>query len=167
MKMIFDVESNGLHGEGFAVGWVLLDENGNEIANGYEACPPEGHVDPWVEENVLPRLPGTTQDTANAVRSAFWQAWMTAKSQGATLWADCGWPVEANFLSACVADSSSRQWEGPYPLHEIASIFEAAGWDAAAKHERLENETAHHPTGDARQSARLLRKALQELTTQV
>lgn len=159
MKMIFDVESNGLHGEGFAVGWVIQDDKGEIQSEGFASCP-VADVDPWVAENVLPHLPAPTHSHESDVRSAFWVAWQKAKSQGATLWADCAWPVEANFLSACVADDTSRAWEGPYPMHEIATVFAIAGIDPTAKHERLEGETAHHPTGDARQSARLLFEAL-------
>jgi len=34
----FDVESVGLHGQGFAVGWVVL-QDGQEVSSGYAACP--------------------------------------------------------------------------------------------------------------------------------
>jgi hypothetical protein len=163
MKMIFDVESNGLHGEGFAVGWVVVNEEGEVISQGYESCEVT-NPDPWVAENVLPKLPSVTTKADNvSVRSAFWTAWLDAKSKGATLWADCAFPVETNFLSKCVADNpQERQWQAPYPLHEIATVFESVGWDSTAKFDRLEDEHEHHPTGDAKQSARLLMKALQE-----
>jgi hypothetical protein len=158
-RMVFDVESNGLHGKAFAVGWVVTDGD-RVISEGYEACSVKD-PDPWVAKNVLPKLPSPTQTDAKAVRNAFWKAWQDAKAQGATLWADCGWPVEANFLSACVADDpGSRAWEGPYPLHEISTVFEMIGWDSTAKYDRLDDEPEHHPTGDAKQSARLLNKAL-------
>ena len=35
----FDVESVGLHGTGFAVGYVVLDKNGNEVESGCFCCP--------------------------------------------------------------------------------------------------------------------------------
>jgi hypothetical protein len=165
MKMVFDVEANGLHGEGFAVGWVLQCCEGEIISEGFSSASVfmGENVDPWVAENVLPHLPAPTHETCEQVRSVFWAAWLAAKAQGATLWADCGWPVEANFLSACVADDKNRAWEGPYPLHEIATVFEMAQMGATEKHERLDGETEHHPTGDARQSARLLFKALKRV----
>jgi hypothetical protein len=163
MKMIFDVESNGLHGEGFAVGWVIQDDKGAIVADGFASSEVES-IDPWVAREVLPHLPPATHDNAADVRSVFWAAWQKAKAQGATLWADCGWPVEANFLSACVADDINRAWEGPYPMHEIATVFAIAGIDPTAKHDRLPGETAHHPTGDSRQSARLLFDALGKIS---
>ena len=72
--------------------------------------------------------------------------------------ADCAWPVEANFLSACVKlNHKEREWQGPYPLHDLASVLLALGADALAVTERLPDELpAHHPLMDARQSARQL-----------
>jgi len=160
MKMVFDVESNGLHGEGFAVGWCVVIED-KVIDHGYAFALPSSPVDPWVGENVIPHLGQPTHNTPREVRNIFWAAWMQAKAQGATLWADCGWPVEANFLSSCISDDpEARAWEGPYPLYEIATVFQTRGWDPNAHYPRLEGETHHHPLGDARQSARLLQKAL-------
>jgi hypothetical protein len=160
-QFIFDVESNGLHGEGFAVGWVLV-QDGEILSEGFASCAVE-NVDPWVKENVLPHLPAPTQPNNKSVRSIFWEQWLKAKDQGAIAWADCGFPVETNFLTDCVKDDPSRMWQGPYPLHEISTVFEMAGWDSTAKYERLEGETAHHPLGDSRQSARLLNLAMQQI----
>lgn len=160
--MVFDVEANGLHGDGFAVGWVCV-ENGVTVSEGYEACELLDPV-PWVKEHVLPFLPVATQPDAEGVRAAFWDAWTRAKADGYSLWADCGWPVEANFLSACVADDpNARMWNGPYPLQEIGTVFQCAQWDEIGEYPRLEGETKHHPTGDAKQSARLLFEALDSL----
>ncbi len=37
---VFDVESIGLHGEGFAVGWVVVGETGATYEESYLACLP-------------------------------------------------------------------------------------------------------------------------------
>jgi hypothetical protein len=156
------VESNGLQGAAFAVGWVLT-EDGKEVDNGFLRCPIDGEINPWVAENVIPFLPPENCSSAKEMRDLFWDAWLTAKSKEATAWADCGFPVETGFLSVCVADDiHERQWNAPFPLHEIATVFAMAGLDATAKHDRLPDETPHHPTGDARQSARLLQKYFPE-----
>mgnify|MGYP003529634433 CR=1 len=77
---------------------------------------------------------------------------------------ECGWPVEASFLSACIRDDAFRNWDGPYPMREIASIMLAAGMDPMATYEREESEKpAHEPLADARQSARLLATAQHSL----
>ena len=71
--------------------------------------------------------------------------------------ADCGAPCEAGFLRACVEDDlANRQWNAPYPLHELGTLLLVRGLDPQANYERLENELPkHNPLGDARQSGRL------------
>jgi hypothetical protein len=165
--LVFDVESCGLHGEGFAVGWVVvkrglwrtLDE-GIAVANTISWQLPD-----WVRENVMPALPYRTHVHAADVRDRFWGAWIDWKRQGATLAADVAWPVEARFLAACVDDHrAEREGDGPYPLLDIASMRLAHGLDPLAEVTRRPNELpAHNPLNDARQSARLLLEALARL----
>jgi hypothetical protein len=176
---VFDVESIGLHGEGFAVGWVVVDRNGSEVDSGYvcilpDICAEGAEGDrSWVSENVLPHLPEPTvkhegvseEAMKNALRTIFWAHAQYWTNQGASFWAECGCPVETNFLEACVqADIETRNWQSPYPLHEIASVMTAAGINPIEPQPRLESEEPkHHPTADARQSARLLIEALDKL----
>lgn len=162
---VFDVESVGLHGEGFAVGGGVFLENG-AIQWGFRlACPvsecsgtEEGRG--WVKENV-PTMEETHR-SPKAMRDAFWNLWIKAKAEGAVMAADCGWPVEARFLIQCVNDNlREREWQGPYPLLEIAAFLLAAGMDPMAKYPREPSELPEHdPMADARQSARLLSSAL-------
>lgn len=163
--MVFDVESVGLHGEGFAVGWVVLDQGGHRVSDGKAACDPHNALGSeenrrWISENVPPQ-PVLFQLPSD-VRSLFWREWLSWKKSGAVLLADCCWPVEARFLAACVDDDpTARNWEGPYPLHDLASILLALDGDPLATNERLPNELPQHdPLCDARQSARLLAEAL-------
>lgn len=165
LLLVFDVESIGLHGEGFAVGWVAVRPGAKFGEAGWFCCPPEKARGEdanrrWVAENVPPMA--ITHADPREVRSAFWAKWLEWKAQGAVLVADCCWPVEARFLAACVDDDpAAREWEGPYPLHDLASVLLAVGRDPLATNERLTNELpAHHPTADALQSARLLLAAL-------
>lgn len=164
--MVFDVESVGLHGVGFAVGWVVVSSRGTEVEKGKAYTPaasqpgtPDSHK--WVAENVgdlgLP-----VKRTRREVRDAFWQAWMHWKAQGAVLAADCPWPVEARFLIDCVNDApEEREWQGPYPLIDVASVRLAVGLDPLGTDSRLADELpVHDPLADARQSARLLLEAL-------
>jgi hypothetical protein len=176
LRLIFDVESVGLHGEGFAVGWVVMEAD-KEIDSGYAACSPDYAYEGskgdriWVSNNVVPHLPPPTiknskEERAHAapakLRQVFWDEWLRWKEKGATLWADCAWPVEARFLIECVQDGTDdRNWLGPYPLCEISTVLIYAGLDPLTKRDRLPSEKpAHHPTCDARQSARLLIEAL-------
>jgi hypothetical protein len=165
--MVFDVESVGLHGEGFAVGWTVIDGDGKEIAGAEYACDPDraaGDDDDraWIKEHCR-----TTENvgTLAALRHLFWEACEYTKKRGGMVAADVPWPVEARFLAACVdADREARKWAGPYPLLDIASVRYAAGLDPLRTEERLPRELPEHsPLADARQSARLLIEALRLL----
>lgn len=166
MYMIFDCESVGLHGETFAVAWVVVDHEGKRIASAAYSCSPDAargdeEWRTWARENVtLP--PVGSKRTPREVRREFWEAWVYAETRGATLWADCCWPVEARFLLDCVDDDpESRQGQGPYPLHDIATLRLAAGLDPlVAEPRRPEENPAHNPQCDAIYSARLLLAAV-------
>lgn len=161
---VFDVESIGLHGEGFAVAGGVYLSNGSTQWEFCFCCPPdmaEGLLADrdWVHQNV-PAIKITDADTYS-LRLAFWNAWEKAKSEGAEMAAECLWPVESGFLSDCITDDAQRLKEAPYPIHEIASIMLAAGMDPMATYDRTYTELPkHNPLGDARQSARLLFQAL-------
>jgi hypothetical protein len=169
--MVFDCESVGLHGETFAVGWVVVNPAGEEQDHGQLACDPinasgskEGRE--WVAANVpvsIYRYSGNSGPMW--IRDEFWHAWTTWKERGAVLGADCPWPVEARFLIHCVQqDPDVREWGGPYPLIDVASVQLAAGFDPLATVDRLPDELpVHDPLADARQSARLLVEALKIL----
>ncbi len=154
----FDAESNGLHGEAFAVGAVVMDDGSNAPSEKFFArCPIEGEVVEWVRDNVLPPLAQemVTHDTPREMRDAFW-SWLTARTDGAMVVVDFGWPVETNLLSACVADDPSRAFEGPFPLHEVASLLRVVGHDphfdhtatVLAPNDRVRLRK-HHPVDDA------------------
>ncbi len=159
---VFDVESVGLHGEGFAVGFVILDHEGNKLEEGLYSCPintargiRKEDID-WVNENVT-TFGITSHPSPWQMRQAFWEKWSEHRDT-AELVADCAWPVEAKFLIDCVEDDSlSRYWHGPYPLHDLASMLLAHGHDPIASYGRIDSEKPeHNPLCDARQSARIL-----------
>jgi hypothetical protein len=169
---VFDVESIGLHGQAFAVAGGIYTRDGNtlrEFAFHCFRCRADGELSDreWVEKNVTTSDLSAFVECPRDVRAMFWRVWMDAKETypGITMAVECGWPVEARFLNACIDDDrGERNWSGPYPMHEIASIMLAAGMDPMATYERLPNELpAHEPLADARQSARLLAIALKSL----
>lgn len=170
--MVFDVESIGLHGEGFAVGWVVVNELGYESESGLMACDPysargTANNHSWVTQNIALTSKDVECHSPGVVRQEFWQVYerWKAKVVPLSLWADCAWPVEARFLIACIEDAHlERQWNGPYPLHDIATLALACGADPLGTFDRLANELpAHNPLNDARQSARLLIGYLRQL----
>ena len=166
---IFDVESIGLHGEGFAFGFtVIKTETGEELDSGISACRPDlarGTLDSraWVAAN-LPAIESSV-GSPRVLREVAWNCWRTWSGKGAVAIVDCGWPVEARFLSDCVADfAPGRDWKGPFPLHEAATLYIAAGMATFPPHVRLpEHLPEHNPLNDARHTARLLRMALERL----
>ncbi len=162
---VFDVESVGLHGEGFAVGFVIKDREGNQLEQGLFSCPTNaarGNLDgfEWCKDN-LPSIE-QTHTAPWMVRAAFWRKWLEWRAKGAILVADCCWPVEARFLAQCVDDNpGERSWQGPYPLHDLASVLLARGIDPLAEKDRQPDELPrHNPLADAKQSARILIAAL-------
>lgn len=175
---VFDVESVGLQGHGFAVGWVVIDTaTGATVDREMVYCSLQQALHEasesdvvWVQEHVVPALaeghgvlvPGTL-----AVRVTFWSAWQRWKERGALLAADCPWPVEARFLMECVRYTRvgmgrmAGDFDGPYPLIDVASVRLAKGFDPIVAVERLPDELpVHNPLCDARQSARLLMEAM-------
>src|SRR6186713_319328 len=100
---VFDVESIGLHGEGFAVGGGLYNSDGTSVFEFLHACHPEiadgrkSNRD-WVSNNVPDLLkeasnPDVICFTTLQVRQKFWEHYTKAKSEGAYIFSECGWPV--------------------------------------------------------------------------
>lgn len=145
--MVFDVESIGLHGEGFAVGYIVV-HHGAVLSEHLLCVHPDTAIGQpqsrqWVMENVWPQLLGAPLMPAmTALREAFWAAWDAHRLRGGQLMADCPWPVEANFLGACIAqDPGDRYWKGPYPLLDAQSLRTYG--------RARPTEDVHHPLRDA------------------
>lgn len=167
---VFDVESIGLHGEPYAVGWVVVNRLGDELDSGKIAIDPmlaHGESDDrlWCAGNIPPLV--VTHMSMKAMLTDFWSQWLKWKAEGAQMLAECGWPVEAKFLAMCIGvEYPKSKWEGPYPFHEIASFMVMAGMDPMGTYDRLEREEPKHdPLADARQSARLLLEALNKCSS--
>ncbi len=169
----FDVESDGLFGKPFAVGWVIVDEKGEELEADYLGCPhmfmmPE---DAWVVENVLPALPDFKLsaperfDWANCHHDydmllLFWAAWTKAKKDypGIVMVTDCPFPVEAGFLLTVVKEHRPKitMEDSPYPIIDVATAIVMLRGDPVEEYERLDTELPkHNPVCDARQSVRI------------
>lgn len=170
-RFVFDVESIGLHGEGFAVAGGIYAADGLAVREFAYHCDPSAAIGSaedrqWVRENVTISERSALCPSPVAVRDAFWRVWSDAKAgYDVTMFVECGWPVEARFLAACIEDApDERNWDGPYPLHEIASVMLAAGMNPMGTYTRLPNELPpHEPLADSRLSARLLFEAFGKL----
>ena len=160
--LMFDVESVGLHGEGFSVGWVVM-QDGKEIASAEYSCDPasvQGEDDDraWVDDNVMS---WQNCSTIHTVIHHFLDAIQECYKKGFAVVTDCCYPVETNFLEKCWPYMQALEMQGPYPLYDVASVLATLGYDATAMYSRLDGELPkHNAVTDARQSARVLLEAL-------
>ena len=159
---IFDCESVGIHGESFAVSLVLA-KNLEEVWHITWACLPNEAMNQsssgaddfkWVKEHI--RLPADTIYLGNPyqVRSQFWAKWLELREEKCLLCSDVTWPVETNFLTACIQDNPGpHNWLGPYPLIDVNVIHRLGDPPRTRLPEHLPE---HDPLCDARHSLRQL-----------
>ena len=173
----FDVESVGLHGRPFAVGFVVVDETGQELLEGYLACPVmlHGIKDQWLIENVisalpdcamLPAAPYANCGSEHEMLQDFWDAWTALQQQydGIVMVTDCPWPVEAGFLSRCQQQIGFGMESSPYPVLDVMSLLHTAYDTPNDDIARLPAELpAHNPVNDARHSVRIMLEVMKEI----
>lgn len=166
--IIFDVESVGLHGEGFAFSMVVTSSL-QEVQHLTVACQPDevmGYSDDlaWVKQHVTYPPDTIWLKTTREVRSVFWGEWLRLNNLKYKLCADVSWPVESNFLSACVRDNRSvRQFAGPYPLIDLSTLFMLG--DLSKHQTRLpEHMPEHNPLADCRHSLRQTKEIVRQLS---
>lgn len=165
---VFDVESVGLFGEGFAVGYVVMNDNGTFVEQGLASCPMDNamgrHEDrQWCVDHIpllnqrMAEINWVSFVKPREVRSWFWSMWQPWRHT-AYMAADCPWPVEMHFLASAIADAYAfRTDESPYPLIDVASVVLAKGGNPTETFDRHSGELPiHNPLCDARQSARIL-----------
>ena len=176
----FDVESIGLWGPDFAVGFVVVDETGKELESGLYGYDYNDFVEEllsrnlnifnrwafteddlaWVRKNVKLPLGWNNCSSPRDLGERFYETWQRCKAQyeNLTIISDCPLPVEFNFLLSVLAQAEDRTMEGtPYPLIDCASVLFAHGYDPIGTYKRLPNELpAHDPLNDARQSVRIM-----------
>jgi len=126
----FDAETNGLWGEAFAIGALVYDENGVEIARFVGRCPIEGTVDKWVETNVLPQITGipVTHKDYESLLAEFAKFYLANKADTDII-VHMGVPVEAKLLLDMHQYGVIGDWDGPYPLIDLAGNLQQVGED--------------------------------------
>lgn len=157
----FDAETNGLWGQAFAIG-AAVHEDGLLTHSFTAYLGPDGVADEWVRENVLPNLVGLpkTHESYGEMLKAFAVFYLGHRA-GAEVIVHMGVPVEARILDDMHAHGFIGDFEGPYPLIDVAGVLKARGYDPtsvddyAAKFRLLETapEAAgmapHHPLYDS------------------
>ena len=128
--LCFDLEANGLHGQAFAIGAVVMDGQGTVHDEFSARIKLAGPVDPWVEQNVLPAIKDMTitHQSYKAMREAFWKWYINAEPESDYVLVSNGYPVEYRFLLDCQeADIKNRYWQHPFPILDLASLLIQAG----------------------------------------
>ena len=133
MKRIFsfDAETNGLWGEAFAIGARVYDAaSGEVLAQFVGRSPIQGDVDGFVQDKVLPQMTEIAVSHADygALLADFAKFYL-ANKQDADVIVHMGVPVEAKLLIDMRARGLIGDWDGPYPLHDVAGFLAQAGED--------------------------------------
>lgn len=169
--LCFDLETNGLHGQAFAIGAVVMDPMGKVHEEFTARSPVVGDMDGWVRENVLPSIANMQQshDSYQAMREAFWEWYLLAEPKSDYVLVKNGYPVEYRFLLDCQeASLKERYWQHPFPIIDLTSLLLPLGQlDEATKNKlqsRISKEynlRAHNPLDDAKATALIAFEALQ------
>ncbi|HMP85462.1 MAG TPA: hypothetical protein PKE08_02225 [Candidatus Paceibacterota bacterium] len=132
MKKIFsfDAETNGLWGRAFAIGALVYDESGREVGRFVGRLPDTAVTDEWVRTNVLPTLSGlpVSHETYESMLIDFAKFYL-ANKLGVEIVVHMGTPVESNLLRDMHSQGCIGDWDGPYPLLDVAGELAQAGED--------------------------------------
>ena len=172
----FDLETNGLHGNAFAVGALVMDGRGKIHDEFTGRCRLTTKVDTWVKANVLPvivDMPITHKNT-HELREAFWQWYLRAKPESDYVLVKNGYPVEYRFLMQCQEENlDERYWQHPFPILDLFSLLLQVGKkpmggknDPVADIMREGKFLLHHPLHDAKVAAMAAFRAF-ELSGQI
>ena len=123
----FDAETNGLWGRAFSIA-ALVYENGVETARFIGRCPIEGEINSWVSENVLPKMEDilVSHDSYDELLKAFADFYKSNKAE-ANIIVHMGVPVESKLFTDAHSCGYIGDWDGPYPLIDVAGNLQQAG----------------------------------------
>lgn len=165
----FDAETNGLWGQAFAIAALVYDESGNEIARFIGRCPIEGEINSWVAENVLPTMQDipVSHSSYDELLKAFADFYKSNKADASVI-VHMGVPVESSLLKDMHSRGYIGDWDGPYPLIDIAGNLQQAGEDPTSVDsyatkfglEVRDFGTTHNPLYDSEVAAVVFRHLL-------
>jgi hypothetical protein len=160
--LCFDLETNGLHGEAFAIGAVIMGAAG-DISNQFTGRTNiVGQVDAWVEKNVLPAVKDmpVTHVTYKDLREDFWRWFVPAQEEADYVLVSNGYPVEYRFLLKCQEENlQERYWQHPFPILDLFSLLIQAGDEPSTKNKvpgeviQSQGFLPHNPLDDAKAAA--------------
>lgn len=158
----FDAETNGLWGSGFSIA-ALVYENGIEVSRFLGRCPIEGEVVPFVQKEVLPKMEdiAETHQSYKELLADFAKFYLANKANAYVI-VHMGVPVESKLFTDAHDMGYIGDWDGPYPLIDVAGMLLQAGEDPtsvdayANKYAIEVGETnSHNPVYDSEVTARV------------
>lgn len=117
-----DAETNGLWGKAFAIAGVVY-ENGKEIDSFIARCPIAEETNPWVAENVLPKMVDikeTHKDYESMLKS--FQQFIKKHNDGKVL-THMGHVVEAGLFRDMHELGIIGDFEAPYEWYDVCLLF--------------------------------------------
>jgi hypothetical protein len=162
MKKIFsfDAETNGLWGKAFSIAAIVYD-NGKEIARFICRCPIEGDVNSWVAENVLPKMEDipVSPISYDELLKAFAEFYLANKADSNII-VHMGVPVESSLLKDMHSRGYIGDWDGPFPLVDLAGNLQQAGENSTSCDEyvakyglKVAEGNTHNPLYDSEVAA--------------
>jgi hypothetical protein len=129
-----DVETDNLYGETFAIGVTIWDLKTREMVSKVGCYAELNKVrSEWCKNNILPIIRGNNDfmkvGYRTQMRDIFWNLYEEWRRKSIIL-ADFQYPCEAGFFRQCVLDDlKSREWDGPYPMIDLGTMFICANLD--------------------------------------
>lgn len=168
----FDLETNGLHGQVFAAGGVVVNAQNQVVDQFSGRTNIQGPVDTWVQENVLPAIADMPVDyqSYEQLREAFWKWFLSAKENSDYVVVNNGYPIEYKFLLDCQnVNIEERYWDHPFPILDLTSLLLQIGQYSNSDKQQFMKEfltqftrQVHHPVQDATITALAAFKALRQ-----
>ncbi len=156
----FDIESDGLYGEGFAVGVVVIDTQKGRLCDEFSGVV-DGYQpkDKFVKANIMPYLKDMRKfSSVESLRREFWDFYIKYRgndkiqNSDVIFLVDNGMPVEARFLRDCVLDDyKKRQFLAPFPAMDLATVLQMNGYENHINRRAFcgYKGKKHHPLDDA------------------
>ncbi|MFA5827198.1 MAG: hypothetical protein WC839_01725 [Candidatus Paceibacterota bacterium] len=167
----FDAETNGLWGKAFAIGAIVYGKNGEELARFVGRCPFEGKINEWVENNVLPQISDipVTSENYDEMLKKFAKFYLANKND-ADIIVHMGVPVESSLLKDMHTSGHIGDWDGPYPLIDLAGMLLQANEDPTSVDNYIKKYgleirdfgSTHNPLYDSEVAAKVYLHLLQK-----
>jgi len=151
----FDVESNGLCGEAFAVGLVVIEIKTGEVVDSLKLKTDTVEItDEFVKEHIVPKLSDLEIVGTLEMYRQFFD--MLGKYQDdSIILTDAGIPVESNFLNKMTLLFKELQNDieiFPYPIIDLMGVLNGLGHDPDLdrfKYTNVSEGYKHNPYYDA------------------